>query len=74
LVETKHLTEYLTERKKKNQTEQKAKYTTNAQYTYTPTVLNDTKKGGLQQAKGDCPDCVHADQMVVGTVKQEAPS
>jgi hypothetical protein len=26
----------------------------------------------LQQAKGDCPDQVHSDQMVLGIVKQDA--
>jgi hypothetical protein len=46
------LNEYLTEGKKKNQIKQKAKYTTNAQYTYTQTVLDDTKKGDFAASQG----------------------
>jgi hypothetical protein len=28
----------------------------------------------VQQAKGDCPECVHSDQMVLGTVRWETGS
>jgi hypothetical protein len=38
----------------------------NTQYTST------VSRGILQQAKEDCPDRVHSDQIVLGTIKQEA--
>jgi hypothetical protein len=31
-----------------------------------------TLGGIMPQAKGDCPDRIHSDQMVVGTVRREA--
>jgi hypothetical protein len=36
------------------------------------TVLKRHSRGILLQAKGDCPDRVHSDQMVFRTVRQEA--
>ncbi len=39
---------------------------------YTSTVLKDTQRGILQQAKGDCLDQVHSNQMVLVMARQEA--
>jgi hypothetical protein len=36
------------------------------------TILKKHSRGILQQPKGNCPDQVHSDQMVLGTVIQEA--
>jgi hypothetical protein len=37
-----------------------------------PEPSQRTSRGILQQAKGDSPDRVHSDQMVLGTVRREA--
>jgi hypothetical protein len=39
---------------------------------YMPTVLKRHSKGILLQAKGDCSNQVHSDQMVLGKARQEA--
>jgi hypothetical protein len=48
------------------------KYTINAQYKIYVKCPKRLSRGILQQAKGDCPDRVHSDHMVLGTVRQEA--
>ncbi len=39
---------------------------------YTSAILKETLKRNLQKVKGDCPDRVHSDQMVLATVRREA--
>ncbi len=39
---------------------------------YLSTVLQRHSRGVLLQVKGDCPDPVHSDQMVLRTVRREA--
>jgi hypothetical protein len=48
------------------------KYMTNARYTIYMNHPKRQSRGILQQAKGDCPDRVHSDQTVHGTVRWEA--
>jgi hypothetical protein len=63
--------EYLIELGKKYNQVGMQEYTINAQYTIFVNCPKKISMGILQQAKGDCPDWVLSDQMVLGKVRRE---
>ncbi len=62
---------YLNEQKKRVELSRNAKYTINAQYTIHVNHPKKSLKGEFAKTKGNCPDRVHSDQMVLGTMRKE---